>query len=176
MKRALILLSMIFAFCLGWVLGILAGINEDKFKTTVARLSPNEAWIAELGEPQIWFNPDRYVTIRLKRLYDENHRPLSEHRPGGNWKFLYQSMDEGRPEGTERLIWSKDGTKLLVVGRHFFVKKDLFLDNGDQLYFLHDVPSGKGWSNADKSEGFPQLTAAMIEGVEFTEPVTLKPR
>ena len=51
--------------------------------------------------------------------------------------ILYHSPDEGTPYGTERLIWSRDGTKLLLVGRHFFVKDDLFLDNGDQLYFLY---------------------------------------
>ena len=75
---------------------------------------------------------------------------------------LYRSHDEGRPEGTERLIWSKDGTKLLLVGRHFFVKEDLFLDNGDQLYFLYDSgrPATPGATPADSGGVVPSRSMA----------------
>ena len=86
---------------------------------------------------------------------------------------IFRSPDEGGPPGTERLIWSKDGTKLLLVGRHFFVKEDLFLDNGDQLYFLHDLPTGKSWCNSAGVD-LPPLKADQVRGVEFTEPIVMK--
>lgn len=64
----------------------------------------------------------------------------------------------------------------MLVGRHFFVRDDLMLDNGDQLYFLYDVKTVRSWVNSDVIRHIPPLTADMIAGVEFTEPVILKPR
>ncbi len=63
---------------------------------------------------------------------------------------------------------------ILLVGRHFFVRDDLFLDNGDQLYFLHNVPTGRSWINSAEPIGLPRLEAGTIEGVEFTEPIRLR--
>lgn len=129
--------------------------------TTTTRLSPDETIRARLVETSPSWGLDRNFQVRLEYLAE------------GKQAAIYRSPDEGRPEGTERLIWSKDGTMLLVVGRHFFVKDDLFLDNGDQLYFLHHLPSGKSWSNADQSH-LPPLKAEQVRGVAFTEPIVLK--
>jgi hypothetical protein len=163
-------LGLLFLLVLTFLAGVLLGhVNQwwsglGSFKSTIIRLSPDETMLADLGEPQVLFNPDRYVSIRLMKLHDRK------------WSVIHHSGDEGRPEGTERLIWSKDGKWLLVVGRHFFVKEDLFLDNGDQLYFLHHVPSGKSWLNSASETQLPVLNADAIRGIEFTEPVTLKAR
>ena len=93
-------------------------------------------------------------------------RPLR--RPAKIHRTLLRSPDEGTAgRGSERLIWSKDGKPwLLLVGRHFFVRKDLFLDNGDQLYFLHHLgPGRKGaWSTLARVSDLHQtLTASEID-------------
>jgi hypothetical protein len=158
MKRFLIVL-MILAGMAG--LGVLLVWQYHAAeRTTLTRLSPDETRRAILVEREHQF-VDRNFQIRLESLAD------------GGTTILFRSPDEGGPYGTERLIWSKDGTKLLLVGRHFFVREDLFLDNGDQLYFLYDLPSGKAWSNSEQSL-LPPLKAVQVKGVEFTEPVVLK--
>jgi len=129
-------------------------------RTTLSRLSPDETIRASLVERERQFI-DRNFQVQLESLADRTTTTI------------FRSPDEGSPYGSERLIWSKDGTLLLLVGRHFFVKDDLFLDNGDQLYLLHHLPSGKTWCNADQSS-LPTLKAEQVRGVEFTEPVVLK--
>jgi hypothetical protein len=160
MKRVLI--AMFFAaligFGLAWVFGGLAAE-----RTTLTRLSPDETLRASLVE-RVFPSFDRNFQIRLEDLVK------------GETTTIFRSPDEGKPYGTERLIWSKDSKWLLLVGRHCFVKEDLFLDNGDQLYFLYQVASGRFWLNSAERPDLPALKAEMVDGVEFTEPVTLKAR
>lgn len=141
---------------LGWCLNSAFGQHM-----TTSRLSPDETLRASLVERS---GIDRNFEVRLENLVD------------GEASTIFRSPDEGGPFGTERLIWSKDGMKLLLVGRHFFVREDLFLDNGDQLYFLYDVPRKQGWWNSEGLTITSPLKAEMVEGVEFTEPVVLKTR
>lgn len=129
---------------------------------TVNRLSPDETKRARLVE----VSPSWYI--------DRNFRIVLDDLIADQSSSIFRSPDESRKIGTERLIWSKDGTKLLLVGRHFFVKDEVFLDNGDLLYFLYDLPSGQSWCNADFPTHLPPLKAETIAGVEFTEPVVLK--
>ena len=154
---------------LSYVAGLIAlfgiGVGVGRLtgdRTTTSRLSPDETIRARLVETSPWWAPDRSVRVQLDSLIE------------GTTTVLYASPDEGRPEGTERLIWSKDGAWLLLVGRHFFVKEDLYLDNGDQAYFLYHLPSGKAWLNSAASSPLPALKARAIDAVEFTVPVNQK--
>jgi hypothetical protein len=135
-------------------------INAGR-ETTTSRLSPDETIRARLVETSPSRSIDRNFQVQLDFLVE------------GTSTVIFGSPDEGRPEGTARLIWSKDGEWLLLVGRHFFVKEDLFLDNGDQLYFLSHLPTRRTWCNAEASSLTP-LKAETIEGVEFTEPVRMR--
>ncbi len=129
--------------------------------TTVTRLSPDETLRARLEEHSPTWGMDRNFAIRLEYLAE------------GKSERIYGSPDEGRPAGTERLIWSKDGAWLLLVSRHCYVKEDLFLDNGDQLYFLYHLPTRRAWCNAEMSS-LPPIKAEQVRAIEFTEPVRLK--
>jgi hypothetical protein len=131
-------------------------------ETTTTRLSPDETIRARLVETSPSWHLDRNFRVQLESLVD------------GTSTIIFGSPDEGRPVGTERLIWSKDGAWLLLVGRHFFVKDDLFLDNGDQLYFLYHLPTRRTWCNAEVSSLTP-LRSETIEGIKFTESIRLKP-
>ena len=162
MRRLRITVPYALAGMAGFVLAFVLQWFQDGRATTVTRLSPDETIRARLVETSPSWHLDRNFRVQLDFLIE------------GTSTVILGSPDEGRPVGTERLIWSKDGTKLLLVGRHFFVKDDLFLDNGDQLYFLYDVPTGRGWCNADVPTRFPPLKAEMVDGVEFTEPIRLK--
>ncbi len=137
-------------------------------RTTTSRLNPDETIRASFVDTSPRFAIDRLAWLRLEHLETGRTETLSP--------FV---EDKGRPEGTERLIWSKDGAWLLLVGRHFFVEADLFLEGGDQLYFLHHLPTRRSWINSDlraRMTDLPALTAEQVRGVEFTEPVVLRPR
>jgi hypothetical protein len=163
MKRFLIVAGFALAGVAGFGLSTAyQWFTEGCGSVTTSRLSPDETTRASLVESTPSWTLDRNVSVRLEEL------------ARGGSVTIFRSPDEGKPPGTERLIWSRDGTKLLLVGRHFFVKEDLFLDNGDQLYFLHDRTSGKAWSNSAANTGFPPLKAELVNGIEFTEPVILK--
>ncbi len=150
------------AFIVGGVTCIGIGWESSVYfteRTTTSRLSPDETLRASLTER---LGVGRNFHIQIEDLVS------------GKTTTIFRSPDEGGPYGSERLIWSKDGTKLLLVGRHFFVKEDLFLDNGDQLYFLYEVATGRFWCNADGLADAPPLKLGLIEGIEFTEPVRRK--
>jgi hypothetical protein len=163
MKRLLIVAGFALAVVAGFGLSTAyQWVTAGRRSVTTSRLSPDETTRASMVESNPSWTLDRNFAVRLEDL------------ARGGEVTIFQSPDEGKPPGTERLIWSKDGTKLLLVGRHFFVKEDLFLDNGDQLYFLYDLPSGKAWCNSAEETGIPPLAAERVKGVEFTEPVVLK--
>jgi len=167
MKRLLIVIAIVslvlalpVIFLWGGVIGYNQAMQSEGRSTTVSRLSPDETMLARLIEISLTQSLGRHFKVQIQS------------------KDIFVSPEEeeaGLP-GTERLIWSKDGTKLLLVGRHFFVKDDLFLESGDQLFFLYDVLTGRGWCNSEAPVPFPPLKAEMIEGLEFTEPVILKQR
>ena len=160
MKRLLLVVGLVGTGLGGVGIGWESAARYGERMTT-SRLSPDETLRASLIERPA---EDRRFQIRVENLVT------------GESSIVFRSPDEGQPYGTERLIWSTDGTKLLLVGRHFFVKEDLFLNIGDQAFFLHDVPTGRGWCNSEAPVPFPPLKAEMIEGVEFIEPVRLKNR
>ena len=147
---------------------IIRWVAEER--VTTCRLSPDETCRVWLVDLHINFQLDRNFSIRLERF--RQSAPRTEHTMT---TLLRSSADEGRPEGSERFVWSKDGTKVLLVGRHFYVRDDLMLDNGDQVYFLHDLKSGRSWINTEHDR-LPALTADLFAGAEFTEPVILQPR
>ena len=136
MKSFLIVAGLVLAGLAGSLLTLVVYTRLVARTTTTSRLSPDETIRARLLEGPGSLSLIRNFSIRLEDLARDKVATI------------FRSPDEGGPPGTERLIWSKDGTKLLLVGRHFFVKEDLFLDNGDQLYFLHDLPTGKSWCNS----------------------------
>jgi hypothetical protein len=163
MKRFLIGSTVLIV---GILIGSALGVVGTKFlgwRTTLTRLSPDETLRVSLVERE-FPSIDRNFQVRLEDLVK------------GESTILLRSPDEGIPSGSERLIWSKDGKWLLLVGRHFFVKEDLFLDNGDQLFFLYHLPTKRGWINSADSIAWPPLKAPSIDGIDFTDSTILKPR
>ena len=113
-------------------------------------ISPDATTTAELFElPQF---VDRNFQVRLKTY---------------RWKFIpsrrvvFQSPDEGAPPGTERLIWSRDGRYLLLVGKKVFPRKRECLSTGELLYLLYDNQKGIVSSSG--------LSLADLSGIDFTE-------
>ena len=158
------LIALVLASVITFQVGYLVGLGRRP-RATVLRLSPDERTRASLVEVGDGTGGEREVSFRLERTSDR----------GEAFRLDLPGV-AGGVAGTERLIWSRDGTRVVLVGRHFFGHADLMLAGGDELFLLHDVTSGRTWINSAADLRLPPLTADQISGVEFTEPVVLKSR
>lgn len=126
---------------------------------TAQGLSPDDRYRAMLveklpGVPKL----DRNFAIRLEEL------------ASGKISTIFDSPDEGIPIGSERFIWSKDSTYLLLTGRHFWsLTSDIPLRDGSQAYFLYHLPSNAGWCNATQCSTYPRLTRDGLTKAGFAD-------
>jgi hypothetical protein len=157
----------VFDVALGLSTGIaimwIFSVNRDR--TTVSSLSPDDSIRARLVETSPTWALDRNFAVRLEFL------------KGDKTRTIFSSPDEGRPVGSERFIWSKDGTTLLLVGRHFYTTAaGPVLEMGEQAHFLYHVSSRRGWYASDQQSAWPNLTNDVLRSIEFTEVVQLRSR
>ena len=131
--------------------------NTFRGETTTSLLSPDEKLRAVLVECS-------------PRFIDRNFRVYLESTDSGALREIFLSPDEGAPIGSERFLWSRDGKRLLLLGRHFLVEKESQLQNGEMLYLMYDVVSGRLWCNA-RQLGGPRFGSDEIAGYDFGEPL-----
>lgn len=93
-------------------------------------------------------SPDDNLRIRLiERLPDFDRQfylklEIIDEKP----KIIYQSRNENYPAGSERIIWSSDSSRFILVGRHFNVRisgNDVFLSTGEYIYLMYEITSGQ---------------------------------
>jgi hypothetical protein len=108
-------------------------------------------------------SPDNALRVVLieRPGFDRNFELRLEQTRGGHSRTVYRSPDEGRPAGSERIVWSADSTRFVLLGRHFFVTERGKLPTGEQAYLMMDVRSGQAWCNAAQQSGFPGMGAGM---------------
>jgi hypothetical protein len=138
--------------------------------TTTQSLSPDEGYRITLVEikPNTPLRIDRNFKLLLATLDTEDKRET-------NKDTLFRSPDEGKPIGSERFVWSRDSTYVLLVGKHFFVAGDLAVGNGEQAYFLYHLPSKRSWCNSKQASGTQgQLTGEQLREIDFVQPVELR--
>jgi hypothetical protein len=82
-------------------------------------------------------------------------------------RTVFRSPDEGRPIGSERIVWSVDGSRFLVLGRHFYGSDAARFPSGEQAYFLMDLPTGKVWCNAGQQTEYPGFGMDVIEEMKW---------
>ena len=157
-KRAL---SRAFVTLVCLAIGFRAGVAWSRREgVTLVSLSPDDRLRVQLVEVSTWI--DRNFQIRLERL------------PRGTVETLFRSPDEGRPEGSERIVWSPDSRRFALLGRHFFVREGTPSRGGESLYLLCDVASGKLWCNA--SQAGPPFAAEDAAWAMHPDPTPQGPR
>ncbi len=132
-------------------------------RVTAALVSPDGRLAAQLVELPKFL--DRNFAVRLL--------PVGEQRAKA--REVFESPDEGRPVGTERFLWSRDGKWLLLVGRYFYVRPGTPVVGGDALYLLYDTVSGSVRCNASQSklEGFGIADLVGVDfGLDFAKAIT----
>jgi hypothetical protein len=145
-RAAVIVIALVVAGAAGFALRGCATFDRP---VTVTSLSPDDSLRVTMEERSDFI--DRNFSIRLEELKT------------GTSRIVFRSPDEGRPVGSERIIWSADGSRFLVLGRHFFATDRGQLSSGEQAYLMVDVVSGQVWCNADaasqESFGIEELRA-----------------
>jgi hypothetical protein len=143
-QRFRYILGLLLAFGVGALCaaGVLALRSQER--VTLVALSPDDTtriWLVELA-PRL----DRNFELRIENL----ERP-------GMMQTVFKSPDEGRPIGSERVLWSADGRQLILVGRHFIVEPNAVLPEGEQLYLLYSLDTGELRCNARQAK-YPRIT------------------
>lgn len=109
--------------------------------TTLNSLSPDDTHRVTLVER--WLYIDRNFDLRLENLTT------------GHTRTVFRSPDEGHPVGSERIVWSANSSRFVVLGRHFYIADSGKLASGEQAYLMMDVKAGKIWCNAEQQTEFP---------------------
>lgn len=124
----------------------------------VSARSPDGRMLAELVETD-WFI-DRHFKVRLTTRW----LGTIPRR-----KTLYRSPDEG-PRGGERLLWSREGRYLLLVGPNLSTVAEACLASGDKLYLLVDTSTGSVRVNATQTR-HTRFSVEDLAGMDFTVPL-----
>ena len=110
-------------------------------RTTLVSLSPDDSLRVHL--------------VEIPALMDRNFEIRVESVANGQMQTVFRSPDEGRPVGSERIVWSADGTRFILLGRHFHVPDAAQLPTGEVLYLMYEVGTGRAWCNATQQREFP---------------------
>jgi hypothetical protein len=86
---------------------------------------------------------------------------------------LHYSGDQCSSNG--QFLWTKDGSRVLMIGPRFCVEKSGELPNGQKLFFMHDVRTGQSWCNGFtyRCEGQPSFSKADVAGLDWDHPSAL---
>lgn len=147
--------------CIGYLLQTV-GCSLKHWNVTASRLSPDETKRVVVEDVVLlFFQLDRNFRVLLQDAGQTD----------GASKVVFESPDEGRPIGTERIVWSKDSSKFLLLGRHFVVHKGCTLSSGEIVYFMMDLPSGKTWCNARQGADLARLERNHVMSVDWEFPI-----
>ncbi len=122
-------------------------------KVSLSSTSPDRRFRVDVVEYDHWI--DRNFGLRLHRASEKTITTI------------FNSPDEGRPIGTERIIWSRDSSRFVLVGRHFNVPETAKLTNGEVIYLLFDIASGKLRCNSNQQTNYPSFTREDLKGTEW---------
>ncbi len=88
------------------------------------------------------------------------------------YETLFRSPDEG-PPGAERLLWSKDGRHLLLVGTRFLaMREEACLASGDWLYLLVDTQARTIHTNSKQVRDPQPFSIEGLRAIDFGVPLT----
>ena len=144
---------------------ILALAAFGRENVTLVSLSPDDRMRVRIVERNDWL--DRIFEVRLEDLSE------------GSSSTLFQSPDEGRPVGSERIVWSPDSRRFALLGRHFYhLGEGAAQPDGESLYLVYDLDSGKLRCNSRQQATYPPVDEAEVKWIRpdrTTGPVTAGP-
>jgi hypothetical protein len=105
-----------------------ARVAAWRHQVALVSLSPDETWQVRVIDRDPWL--DRNFELELFCRHDDSV------------STIFRSPDEGRPIGSERIVWSPDSWKFVLIGRHFTdCPETARLPTGEIAYLLYDLKS-----------------------------------
>ena len=89
---------------------------------------------------------DSVRVLLVERSFIDRNFELRVQKRETAWKTIFKSPDEGKPAGSERIVWSSDSSQFVLIGRHFISKEfsnNFKLQNGEILYLLYDLKENR---------------------------------
>jgi len=131
----------------------LANFGATKAEITLRSLSPDDSRRVTLRELKVFL--DRNFVLELEDLKANSH------------STIFRSPDEGFPAGSERIIWSTNSDRFLLLGRKFMVFEDAVMTNGEQLYLLYEIGTGTLRCNAVQQRTYARFTTNDLKEVAW---------
>jgi len=118
--------------------------------------------------PLISDSPNRYyrVTVReaVPRFIDRNFTVVLTDNKSGSERVIFDSDDQSPTIKTERLLWTRDSSAVALVGDRYYAIPEARLDNGQIVFLVYDVQSGRLWCNGDEDPPkYPRISAKEAE-------------
>lgn len=104
----------------------------------------------------------RIIVRERLRFVDRNFRVVLVNRATGTERVVYTSDDQSPTNSHERFVWSRDSSKVVLVGDRYFVVPESTLENGDVVFLLYDVTSDKLWCNEVHKRGFQRVSSQQL--------------
>jgi hypothetical protein len=108
----------------------------------------------------------RVILRELPVFADRNFSLVLEDLRTGQTNEVFRSPDEGVP-GSERIVWSEDSTRFLLLGTNFFTLSHASLPSGEQLYLVYDTVSGSLRCNAAQQSKHESFTTNDITAIKW---------
>lgn len=135
----------------------LRGCLDFSRPVTVSSLSPDDSLRVSVVERTGFLRIDRNFDVWLEKV------------TSGQSRIVFRSPDEGKPIGSERVVWSADGSRFLLLGRHFDITDRGKLSTGEQAYLMMDVQTGQLWCNASQQAHYPGFGVQDLRPVKWLE-------
>lgn len=162
--------AVVLAFVGGVTLGILLPLATSRLRKALSFRRVNEEQVTLTS-----LSPDDLLRVRLVEvpagMIDRNFELRIENLADRTAKTVFRSPDEGLPEGSERILWASDGSRFVLVGRHFFTDGAPRLATGETLYLMYEVRSGRLWCNSKQPSRFPHFSLRDMEGTDWPPPL-----
>ena len=149
-KFVIMVIALLLAAGAGFSLRGSLAFNRD---VTVTSLSPDDSL--------------RIIVVEHPSSLDRNFDVVIEDVATQQSRVVFHSPDEGRPIGSERVVWSADGSRFLILGRHFYIAERGKLPTGDQIYLMVDVRSGQMWCNASQQNQYPGFGIEDVRAIRW---------
>jgi hypothetical protein len=138
------------------LIGFSAGQLTARFSAMLSQialvsLSPDDKWQVRLIDRNPFL--DRNFDVQLLDLSDDSVTTI------------FHSPDEGRPIGSEWIVWSPDSSKFVLLGRHFAdCPESARLPTGEMAYLLYDLKSRTLRCNS-QAQTFPPFKVEELDWV-----------
>jgi hypothetical protein len=154
LKRAVFVASLLLVgFAAGQLTAHFAAWNHQ---VALVSLSPDDNWQVRLIDHMPWV--DRNITMELVDLSDHSAATI------------FYSPDEDYPIGSERIVWSPDSSRFVLLGRHFtFCPESCRLPTGEIAYLLYDLRSRTLRCNSQQ-QTFPPFKVEELDWVPGAGP------